>query len=310
LRVFVAGHRGLVGSAVVRNSPTSYEVITASRDDLSLVDEVEVYKFLEHKKIEAVILCAAKVGGIAANASNQKDFLVTNLSIQNSVMLAACRAGVSSLIFLGSSCVYPKYAGQPINESALLTGSLEPTNDGYAIAKIAGIRLAKAVYDENQLDFFSLMPTNLYGPGDNYSLENSHVPAALMRKFHEAKVNGLNEVSIWGTGTPRREFMHVDDMARACWYMLKQKAGGELINVGTGDDIEISSFAKLMAKVVGFDGNIVYDSSKPDGTPRKLLDVSKIHSYGWKHQIELEDGLMQTYSWFLKALESGGIRGY
>jgi GDP-L-fucose synthase len=235
--------------------------------------------------------------------------IVQNLSLQNSIMSASADANITKLVFLGSSCIYPKNVSQPIKETSLLTGILEPTNEGYALAKIAGVRLAKAIYDEEHLDFFSLMPTNLYGPGDNFSLESGHVPAALMRKFHEAKINGSSSVTVWGTGTPRREFMHVDDLARACWYMLKLKAGGELINVGTGQDIEISTFASLMAKVVGFEGDIVYDLSKPDGTPRKLLDVTKIHGYGWQHEVELEDGLRQTYSWFINSLESGNVRG-
>jgi len=232
------------------------------------------------------------------------------LKIQNSVLEAASFLKISKVIFLGSSCIYPKLAPQPISEDSLLTGPLEPTNEGYAIAKIAGIRLCRAIYEEEELQYFSLMPTNLYGPNDNYDLESSHVPAALMRRFHEAKINKTPYVDIWGSGKPMREFMHVDDMAAACWYMLEQDVGGELINVGTGSDISIADFANLMAKVVGYEGELRFDHSKPDGTPRKLLDVSKIHSYGWHHKIELEDGLRSTYAWFQDALAKGEVRGY
>jgi GDP-L-fucose synthase len=255
-------------------------------------------------------LAAAKVGGIEANAAHQKDFLLENLKIQNAVIEAASILRIENLLFLGSSCIYPKFANQPLSENSLLTGPLEPTNEGYAIAKIAGIKLCRSVHEEQKLNYFSLMPTNLYGPNDNYDPHVSHVPAALMRKFHEAKMNGSSEVVVWGSGTPRREFLHVDDMADACWYMLGQNAGGDLVNVGTGQDIEIGDFAKLIAKVVGFQGSIVYDHSKPDGTPRKVLDVTKIHSYGWKHKIALEDGLKKTYAWYLTALNKGEVRGH
>jgi GDP-L-fucose synthase len=308
-KVFVAGHRGMVGSAILRTAPLGTKIFTTTRDELDLTDKDAVESYLKKTAPDAVIIAAARVGGIGANSSHQRQFLIENLSLQNSIISASADANISKLIFLGSSCIYPKNASQPIKESSLLTGILEPTNEGYALAKIAGVRLAKAIYDEEQLDFFSLMPTNLYGPGDNFSLESSHVPAALMRKFHEAKINGFGSVTVWGTGTPRREFMHVDDLARACWYMLNLKVGGELLNVGTGEDIEISKFASLMAKVVGFEGDIVYDASKPDGTARKLLDVTKIRGYGWQHLVELEDGLKQTYSWFVNSLESGSVRG-
>ena len=223
--------------------------------------------------------------------------------------MAAAEAQVSQLAFLGSSCIYPKYAQQPISEDSLLTGPLEETNDGYAIAKIAGIRLARAIYEQNDLNYFSLMPTNLYGPNDNFDLKTSHVPAALMRRFHEAKIQNAKSITVWGTGTPRREFMHVDDMAAACWYMFTQETKGELFNVGTGNDISIKDFAELMAQVVGFRGVIEFDSSKPDGTPRKLLDVSKIQKLGWRHQISLQDGLSRTYNWFEEAYAKGDIRG-
>ena len=300
----------MVGSALARSVPKHHELITASRTELDLANYGSVVDFFKRTMPECVILAAAKVGGIGANSQNQKTFLFENLTIQNSVLKAATEAGITKLIFLGSSCIYPKFAPQPISELSLLAGPLEATNEGYALAKIAGIRLCKAIFEEDNFDYFSLMPTNLYGPNDNFDKFASHVPAALMRKFHEAKINIEPEVVVWGTGTPRREFMHVDDMARACWYMLDQDVGGELINIGTGEDVTIAEFAELMAKVVGYEGKIVYDTSKPDGNPRKLLDVRKAHSYGWKHQIELEDGLRQTYAWFVDALAKGEVRGY
>ena len=310
MRIFVAGHKGMVGSSILRLAPQEHEIITATRTELDLTNPREVKSFLEANSVDAVVMAAAKVGGIGANSKFQKAFLVENLNLQNGILVGASDAGVARLIFLGSSCIYPKHAPQPINESSLLTGTLEPTNEGYALAKIAGIRLCKAIFDEQSLIFFSLMPTNLYGPNDNFDKFASHVPAALMRKFHEAKINNEGEVVVWGTGTPRREFMHVDDMAQACWYMLDQDVGGELINIGTGEDVTIAEFAELMAKVVGFEGEIVFDNSMPDGTPRKLLDVNKAHSYGWKHRIEIEDGLRQTYAWFVDALVKGEVRGY
>jgi len=310
LKAFVAGHNGLVGSALVRNAPASFEILTASRKDLPLQDSNEVSKFIEMHKPDLIILAAGKVGGIGANSRHQKDFLVDNLTIQNNVISAASRAGIANLIFLGSSCIYPRLAPQPIREESLLTGPLEPTNEGYALAKITGIRLCKSIFEEEGLNYFSLMPTNMYGPNDNFELENSHLPAALMRRFHEAKTKRLNTVEIWGTGTPRREFMHSDDLASACWLMSGLQAGGELINVGTGIDIEISEFARLMANVVGYEGETTYNTSRPDGTPRKVLDVSKMKNYGWSAEIELEAGLQETYSWFKKALEKGGVRGY
>jgi GDP-L-fucose synthase len=310
VRVFIAGHQGLVGSAVLRAKPADVEVVVRGRSELQLNEKREVYDFLNDNHIDAIILAAAKVGGIGTNSKDHKGFLLENLNIQNAVLGGASELGIGKAVFLGSSCIYPKFASQPINEDSLLAGPLEETNEGYALAKIAGIRLCKAIYEQDGLNFFSLMPTNLYGQNDNFDKSASHVPAALMRKFHEAKINDEPEVTVWGTGTPRREFMHVDDMARACWYMLEQNLGGELINIGTGEDVTISEFAKLVAKVVGYEGEIVYDPSKPDGTPRKLLDVSKAHSLGWKHQIELEDGLRHTYAWLVDALAKGEVRGY
>ena len=310
MKVFVAGHRGLVGTALVRNAPIDYELITADRKNLDLTDKVAVHDFLKATKPDAVILAAAKVGGISANSKHQKDFLLTNLEIQDAVIDSAANNGIPNLIFLGSSCIYPKLAPQPISESALLTGPLEPTNEGYSLAKIAGIRLCKAISEEQNLNYFSLMPTNLYGQNDNYDLEASHVPAALMRRFHDAKEKGIAQDDIWGTGAPKREFMHVDDMASATWYMLEVGAPGELINVGTGEDITIRDFSILMAEVIGYEGKMNFDTTKPDGTPRKLLDVSKIHALGWRHKIELRAGLNQTYDWFKHAIKKGEIRGY
>jgi GDP-L-fucose synthase len=310
MKVIVFGSQGTVGRALIRQVPKNIELIKANRGDLNLTSQWEVSEFLGSHKPGAIILAAAKVGGIGANTRDHKNFLLENLNIQNATMSAAAALRVPNFVFLGSSCIYPKLANQPINENELLSGPLEPTNEGYAIAKIAGIRLCKAISDQDGLNYFSLMPTNLYGPNDNFDKLSSHVPAALMRKFHEAKLTHEDEVVVWGTGTPRREFMHVDDLARACWYMLNQNVGGELINIGTGEDITIGEFALLMAKVVGYEGNIAYDTSRPDGTPQKLLDVMKAHSYGWKHQIQLEDGLRQTYAWFVEALTKGEVRGY
>jgi GDP-L-fucose synthase len=307
MKVFVAGHRGLVGKALLSTSPIGLDVLIS---DIDLRNKVEVANLLRKEMPEGIILAAAKVGGIAANSKFQSDFLVQNLEIQNSVICAAKELQIPNFIFLGSSCIYPRLAPQPISEKFLLGGPLEPTNEGYALAKIAGVRLIRAISEETGLNYFSLMPTNLFGPNDNYDLMTSHVPAALIRKFHEAKVNKIEEVIVWGTGKPRREFMHVNDLAEACWFMLDQDAGGELINVGTGQDIEIRDFAQLIGEVVGYKGQIIFDNSKPDGTPQKLLDVSKIHAYGWQHRVSLEVGLRQTYDWFVRALENGEVRGY
>jgi GDP-L-fucose synthase len=267
-------------------------------------------KFFLAEKFDGVIMCAAKVGGIGANSKHQKEFLVENLNIQNSLLMAASEAKIQNLVFLGSACIYPRITPQPITESALLSGALESSNEGYALAKIAGVRLVKAIQQQDGLNYVSLMPTNLYGQNDNFDEFSSHVAAALIRKFHSAKIAKASEVVVWGTGTPRREFMHVDDMADACWFMLGNSGGGEIYNVGTGIDMTISEYANMVAKVVGFNGSIVFDSSKPDGTPRRVLDVSKLQSLGWRHKIELEDGLFQTYEWFKKALEKGEVRGY
>jgi len=296
-----------VGSALIRTAGVSTKLHVATRSELNLESYIDVLKFLDTKQPDEIILAAARVGGIGANSKYQMNFLLDNLKIQNAVIEAAVKLQIPRLIFLGSSCIYPKLAPQP---NSLLSGFLEPTNEGYALAKIAGVRLCKAVFEEHNLKYFSLMPTNLYGPKDNYNLEYGHVPASLMRKFHEAKISKNPEVVVWGTGLPRREFMQVDDLASACWYLLGQEVGGELINIGTGTDIEIREFAALMAKVVGFSGKITYDSSRPDGTPRKLLDVSKVHSLGWNHKIELAEGLNRTYEWFTSAISKGEVRGY
>ncbi len=309
-RVFVAGHSGMVGQALVRTAPPDYSLVVKSRKELDLSDFDKVKNSLMEMNVDTVIVAAARVGGIGANEKFQKEFLFENLTIQNNLIIGAEECGVKNLLFLGSSCIYPQMAPQPIKESSLLTGPLEPTNEGYAIAKIAGIRLCRAIYDQENLNYFSLMPTNLYGPNDNFDLFSSHVPAALIRKFHEAKINGQAEVTVWGTGKPRREFMYVDDMARACWHMLEKDVGGELINIGTGEDISIAEFAEIIAKIVEYKGKIVFDTSKSDGTPRKLLDVTKANSLGWKHSVELEDGIRQTYAWFIGALAKGEIRGY
>jgi GDP-L-fucose synthase len=310
LKVFVAGHNGLVGSSLLRSAPKEHQIFVRTRQDLDLRNISEVSKFLEEERIEGLILAAARVGGIASNARYQRTFLVENLQIQNSVITAAADLGVKDFIFLGSSCIYPKLSKQPIPESELLAGPLEPTNEGYALAKIAGIRLVKAIHEEEKLNYFSLMPTNLYGPNDNYSTETSHVPAALLRRFHEAKMNGATTVEVWGTGNPYREFMHVDDLSHACWFLLGKDLGGSIFNVGTGEDIQIKEFAHLVAQVVGYEGRIVFDSTHPDGTSKKLLDVSKINKVGWKSKINLTDGLKQTYVSFLDELERGRVRGY
>lgn len=309
VKVFVAGSNGLVGNSIVRNAPQGITIITADRRQLDLRDQNKVNQFLKEKMPDLVIICAAKVGGILANSLNRREFLVENMNLQNAIINCSANTGIKNLIFLGSSCVYPKYAPQPISENSLLTGLLEPTNEGYALSKIVGIKLCEYIYDETGLNYFSVMPTNLYGPGDNFDYENSHVPAAFIRKFHEAKTSNLQEVIVWGTGEPIREFMHVDDLASAIWFLSQNYRGGELINVGSGVEISISEFSTLVAKVVDYRGRISFDESKPDGTPRKLMDSSKINGMGWFPSIELEQGLRSTYEWYLKALEKGEVRG-
>ncbi|HWL35774.1 MAG TPA: GDP-L-fucose synthase [Frankiaceae bacterium] len=300
-RVYVAGHRGLVGSAIWRHleSLGFARLLGRTSAELDLRDRPAVDAFFDAERPSHVILAAAKVGGIVANDTYPAEFLSDNLRIQLNVLDAAHRVGVSRLLFLGSSCIYPKHAPQPIPESALLTGPLEPTNDAYAIAKIAGVLHVQALRREYGASFVSAMPTNLYGPGDNFDLESSHVLPALIRRMHEARVSGAPAVTLWGTGTPRREFLHVDDLARACVHLLEQYDAPEPVNVGVGDDIAIRDLAALVADVVGYAGTIEWDTSRPDGTPRKLLDVSRITALGWKPEIPLRDGIAATYEWFL-----------
>ena len=274
-------------------------LLTRDRSTLDLTDESAVAKFFGEEKPDVVILAAAKVGGIKANNDYPAEFLLENLRIQNNVIPSAYEAGVRKLLFLGSSCIYPKLAPQPIAESALLSGPLEPTNEAYAIAKIAGIKLCQAYAREHGANFISVMPTNLYGPNDNFDLESSHVLAALLRKAHEAKTRNEKKLIAWGTGKPRREFLHVDDLASACLLLLEKYDSPEIINVGCGEDVSIRELAELICEVVGFEGELVWDSTKPDGTPRKLLDVSKIRSLGWQPTIPLRKGITQTYEWFL-----------
>jgi len=299
-KIFVAGHRGMVGSALVRRLEAGAfsNLLTRERAQLDLTDEAAVAKFFADEKPAIVIVAAAKVGGIKANNDYPVEFLVENLRIQNNVIRAAHENGVRKLLFLGSSCIYPKFAPQPIQESALLTGPLEPTNEAYAIAKIAGIKLCQAYAREYGANFISAMPTNLYGPNDNFDLETSHVLAALLRKAHEAKTRGDQRLIVWGTGKPRREFLHVDDLASACLLLLENYDSPEIINVGCGEDISIRELAELICDVVGFDGELAWDTTKPDGTPRKLLDVSKIRALGWKPAVPLRDGIVRTYDWF------------
>ena len=307
---FVAGHRGLVGGAVLRHLQNSgfSSLLVRSSTELDLRDGAAVDAFFREERPTTVVMAAAKVGGIMANNTYPADFLSDNLRMQVNVLDAAARHGVTSLLFLGSSCIYPKLAPQPIREDSLLTGPLEPTNDAYAIAKISGVMHVQALRRQHGLHYISAMPTNLYGPGDNFHPTNSHVLPGLMRRFHEAREQGAPTVAVWGTGTPRREFLHVDDLARACLFLLEAYDEPEPINVGVGADVSIRDLAGLVADVVGYQGDIVFDSTKPDGTPRKLLDVSKISALGWKAEIGLRQGLEQTYTWYKKQLAEGGLR--
>jgi len=300
-RIFVAGHRGLVGGAIVRRllAEGFDNLLLTSHAELDLTDQAAVNAWFEHERPAFVFLAAAKVGGIYANATYPADFIRDNLLIQNNVIDAAFRNGVRKLLFLGSSCIYPKMAPQPIREDYLLTGPLEPTNESYAVAKIAGIKLCQAYRRQYGFDAISLMPTNLYGPGDNFDLQTSHVLPALIRKFHEAQTVQAPEVIVWGSGTPRREFLHVDDLADAATFLMQHYSGENIVNVGVGEDVSIAELAALVADVVGYRGRIVYDRSKPDGTPRKLLDVTRLHNLGWQARIPLRDGVAATYRWYV-----------
>ena len=300
-RVWVAGHRGMVGSAIVRAlKPYNVEIVAAELGELDLTRQVEVERFVQRTKPEVVFVAAAKVGGILANSQQPVDFLYDNLMIEANVIRSAFDAKVQKLLFLGSTCIYPRDAAQPIKEEELLTGPLEPTNEWYAIAKIAGIKLCQAYRIQHGADFISAMPTNLYGPNDNFDLKGSHVLPALMRKIHDAKVSGAQSVSMWGTGSPKREFMHVDDLARALVYLVENYSDLSHINVGTGVDGTILELAQLIARVVGFDGKFELDTTKPDGTPRKCTDTSRLRSLGFRPDIDLEAGIRSTYQWFLE----------
>jgi GDP-L-fucose synthase len=300
-RIYVAGHRGMVGSALVRRleSDGYRNLVLRTRDELDLLQQAAVIEFFQQQKPDYVFLAAAHVGGILANDTYRGQFIYENLQIQNNVIHGAFQAGVKKLLFLGSSCIYPKHAPQPIPESALLSGYLETTNEPYAIAKIAGIKTCQAYWDQYDCHFFSVMPSNLYGPHDNFDLETSHVLPALIRKFYDAHIHNQPCVTVWGTGKPRREFLYVDDLADACIFLMQQYDQKEFLNVGTGVDIPIADLASLIKQIVGYKGEIVYDRSKPDGTPRKLLDVTRLHSLGWHPQIDLESGLKMAFEWFV-----------
>ncbi len=300
-KIYVAGHRGLVGSALVRRLEEARycNLVFRTSAELDLREQAEVRSFFAEEKPEYVLLAAAKVGGIHANNTYPADFIYDNLIVEANVIHEAFKTGVKKLLFLGSSCIYPRLAPQPMDEGALLTGELEPTNEPYAVAKIAGIKLCQAYNRQYATNFISVMPTNLYGPGDNFDLENSHVLPAMIRKFHDAKETGASQVILWGTGTPRREFLYVEDMADACLFLMEYHDGSRIVNIGTGEDVTIRELAETVQKAVDYDGEIMWDASKPDGTPRKLLDVSFLRQVGWKHSTKLEDGIRKTYGAFL-----------
>lgn len=301
-RVYVAGHRGLVGSAIVRNLEAKgfTNIITRTHAELDLTNQANVRRFFEEEKPEYVFLAAAKVGGIHANNTYPADFIYDNLMIQNNVIKAAHDFGVTKLLFLGSTCIYPKMAPQPIKEEYLLTGALEETNEAYAVAKIAGLEMCKFFKRQYGDNFISCMPTNLYGPNDNFDLKSSHVLPALIRKFHEAKVNGSEVVEVWGTGTPLREFIYVDDMAAACVFLMENYDGEQHVNIGTGEEVSIRQLAETIKQVVGFEGELVFNTYMPDGTPRKLTTVDKLHGLGFMHKVSLNDGIRMAYEWFLE----------
>jgi GDP-L-fucose synthase len=300
--IFVAGHRGMVGSAIVRKLKAEgfQNILTRSSQELDLMNQAAVQTFFEKEKPKFVFLAAAKVGGIHANNTFRAEFLYNNLMIEANVIHAAHLNGAEKLLFLGSSCIYPKMAPQPLTENALLTGELEPTNEPYAIAKIAGIKLCESYRDQYGANFISAMPTNLYGPNDNYDLNNSHVLPALIRKFHEGKINQYPSVEVWGSGSPLREFLHVDDLADACYFLMQHYNEKEFVNIGTGQDLSIRALAEMIQDIVGYSGELVWNTSKPDGTPRKLMNVDKIESLGWKHQIDLRNGIKTVYTEFVQ----------
>ena len=309
-KIFVAGHKGMVGSAICRKleGDNNYAILTVSRDELNLLSQIAVQDFLNYEKPDAVILAAAKVGGIYANSKYPAEFIFENLQIQNNIIHGSHLADIPELLFLGSSCIYPKHASQPIAEDELLKGILEPTNEPYAIAKIAGIKMCESYNRQYYRDYRSIMPTNLYGPGDNFHPKNSHVLPALLLRFHEAKINGDSEVVVWGSGKPKREFLHVDDMAAASIFVMElnkkvyqnqTKPMQSHINIGSGDDVSICELAEMISQVVGFEGEIKYDVSKPDGSPRKLMNIDILEKLGWKQEISLHEGIKQTYKWFI-----------
>lgn len=308
-KIYVAGHRGLVGSAIVRNleSKGYTNIIGRTHSELDLTDQAAVRSFFETEKPEYVVLAAAKVGGINANNTSPADFAYINMQIQCNVIKAAHDNNVKKLLFLGSTCIYPKMAPQPIPEDALLTGPLEVTNEAYAIAKISGLEMCKFFKRQYGDDFISCMPTNLYGPHDNYDLQGSHVMPAMIRKFHEAKVNNAPSVELWGTGSPLREFLYVDDMADACVFLLENYSGEQHVNIGTGKEVTIKELAETVKKTVGFEGEIVWNTDMPDGTPRKLTDVSKLHGLGWNHKVDLEEGVKLAYDWFAENIDTAKL---
>lgn len=301
-KIYVAGHRGLVGSAIVRNLEAKgyTNIVYRTHEELDLTNQADVQAFFKEEQPEYVILAAAKVGGIHANNTYPADFIYDNLMIQNNVIKAAHDYNVKKLLFLGSTCIYPKMAPQPIREEYLLTGALEETNEAYAVAKIAGLEMCKFFKRQYGDNFISCMPTNLYGPNDNFDLQSSHVLPALIRKFHEAKVNGRNTVEVWGTGTPLREFIYVDDMADACVFLMENYDGEQHVNIGTGEEVSIRQLAQTVKEVVGFEGDLVFNTDMPDGTPRKLTTVDKLHGLGWKHKVSLNEGIRLAYEWFLE----------
>lgn len=308
-KIYIAGHRGMVGSAILRKlaSEGFDNIITRTSSELDLRNQADVRAFFEAERPEYIFLAAAKVGGIMANNIYRAEFLNDNLLIQNNVIDSAYRTDAKKLMFLGSSCIYPKLAPQPLQEDSLLTGLLEPTNEPYAIAKIAGIKMCEAYRSQYGSNFISVMPTNLYGPNDNYDLNNSHVLPAMIRKFHEAKEEGKPFVELWGTGSPLREFLHADDLAAACYFLMQNYNEPGFLNVGVGSDVTIKHLAEMIQKVVGFEGEIKWNTDKPDGTPRKLMDVSKLHALGWKHTIDLEEGITRTYEDFLEKIETYAV---